>query len=237
MKYHIEFDIELRKNPYKGLYFAFEGIDGCGKTTQTEIIRKYLEKKGKRVVVTSEPRKEGSAVGKLIGEILQSRIKVPSASLQYLYTAERIVNHKDVVEPSLKSGKVVLSHRCLWSNVPYGLLDRGVTNYDSPDTKLIQVTQGLMSMYHQFIIPNITFYLRVSADTAMKRLTAMDKVKEIMYEKKEKLEKIARGYEWQAKQFPKEFVVIDGEKNEEEVTKEIVKKLEARNPKSETNSK
>src|SRR3990167_9082870 len=159
MKYHVEFDIELRKNPYKGKYFAVEGIDGCGKTTQVEIIKNYLLEKGKSVVVTSEPRKEGSVVGRLIHEILQSRIKVPSQSLQYLYTAERIINHKDVVEPSLKAGKAVLSHRCLWSNVPYGLLDRGVTNYDSPDTKLIQVTQGLMSMYHQFIVPDTTFYL------------------------------------------------------------------------------
>ena len=222
MRYHIEFDITLRKNPYKGVYIAFEGIDGCGKTTQAEVLRKYLEEKGKSVVVTSEPRKKGSAVGKLIGEILRSKIKVPSASLQYLYTAERIINHKDIVEPSLKAGKVVLSHRCLWSNVPYGLLDRGVTNYDSPDTKLINVTQGLMSLYHQFIVPDITFYLRVSADTAMKRLTAMDKVREVMYEKREKLEKIAKGYDWQVKQFPKEITVINAEKSVEEVTREIV---------------
>ncbi|OGH30434.1 MAG: dTMP kinase [Candidatus Levybacteria bacterium RIFCSPHIGHO2_12_FULL_37_9] len=237
MKYHIEFDIELRKNPYKGKYFAFEGIDGCGKTTQVEIIKNYLLKKGKSVAVTSEPRKEGSAVGRLIHEILQSRIKVPPQSLQYLYTAERIINHKEVVEPSLKNGKIVLSHRSLWSNVPYGMFDRGVINYDSPDTKLINITQGLMSLYHQFIVPDITFYLRVSADTAMKRLKIMDKVKEVMYEKKEKLEKIARGYEWQVKQFPNHFVVIDGEKSAEEVTGEIIKKLEARNPKSETISK
>jgi len=224
MKYHIEFDIELRKNPYKGAYIAFEGVDGCGKTTQVEILKEYLKKKGKSVVVTSEPRKEGSAVGRLIREILQSKIKVPSASLQYLYTAERIINHKDVVEPALRSGKIVLSHRSLWSNVPYGLLDRGVTNYDSPDTKLINVTQGLMSLYHQFIIPDITFYLSVSANIAMKRLRSMNKVID-MYEKKEKLERIAKGYEWQAKQFPKEFVVIDGEKSTEEVTQEIVSRI------------
>jgi len=224
MKYHIEFDIELRKNPYKGKYFAFEGVDGCGKTTQVEILKEYLKKKGKSVVVTSEPRKEGSAVGKLISEILQSKIKVPSQSLQYLYTAERIINHKDVVEPALKKGKIVLSHRSLWSNVPYGMFDRGITNYDSPDTKLINVTQGLMSLYHQFIIPDITFYLSVSANTAMKRLRSMNKVID-MYEKKEKLERIAKGYEWQAKQFPNEFVVIDGEKSTEKITREIISRI------------
>jgi dTMP kinase len=221
MKYHVEFDIDLRRNPYKGAYIALEGIDGSGKTTQVEILRKYLEGKGENIVTTSEPRKEKSAVGRL-----KSKINVPSQSLQYLYTAERIINHKDVVEPSLKSGKVVLSHRCLWSNVPYGLLDRGVTNYDSPDAQLINVTQGLMSLYHQFIVPDITFYLRVSADTAIKRLIHMDKIKEVMYEKKDKLEKIARGYEWQLEQFPNEFVIIDGEKSEEKVFQEIKDKAE-----------
>lgn len=226
MKYHIEFDIELRRNPYKGVYIALEGIDGSGKTTQVEILKHYLRKKGKSVVVTSEPRKENTVVGRLIHEILQSKIKVPSASLQYLYTAERIINHHDVVEPSLKDGKIVLSHRCLWSNVPYGMLDRGVTNYDSPDTKLINVTQGLMSLYHQFIVPDVTFYLSVSADTAMKRLIRMRKEREVMYEKKEKLERISRGYKWQLEQFPDKFVIIDGEKSEEEVALEIQKRIE-----------
>lgn len=226
MLYHVEFDIKLRRNPYKGTYVAVEGIDGSGKTTQLEILQKRLKQKGESVVVTSEPRKEGSPVGKLIHEILQSKIKVPSQSLQYLYTAERIINHHDVVEPSLKEKKIVLSHRCLWSNVPYGLLDRGVTNYESPDTKLINVTQGLMSLYHQFIVPDITFYLRVSSDTAMKRLMLMDKEKEVMYEKKEKLEKISSGYEWQLKQFPEEFFVIDGEKSEDEVAFEIGNRVE-----------
>jgi len=226
MKYHVEFDIELRRNPYKGLYIAFEGIDGSGKTTQLEILKHYLEEKGKSVVITSEPRKEKSAVGRLIHEILQSKIKVPSASLQYLYTAERIINHHDIVEPALKAGKIVLSHRCLWSNVPYGMLDKGVTNYDSADTKLINTTQGLMSLYHQFIIPDATFFLSVSPDTAMKRLVQMRKVREIMYEKKEKMEKVAKGYRWQLKQFPSQFTIINGESGKEEMSWEIQKKVE-----------
>ena len=175
MKYRIEFDIDLLRNPYKGLYIAFEGIDGSGKSTQLARLEEYLKNKGKEVVVTSEPRKKGSNVGILIHQVLKSKIKIPSASLQHLYTADRIINHKEIVEPALKSGKIVLSHRCLWSNVPYGLLDRGITNFNSVDTKLINITQGLMSMYHQFIIPDITFYLKVSVETAMKRISNLRK--------------------------------------------------------------
>ena len=224
MKYHVEFDIELRKNPYKGIYIAVEGIDGCGKTTQIESLKNYFKGKKKSVVVTSEPRKKGSPVGELIHKVLEGRIKIPSSSLQYLYTADRIINHASIVEPSLKKGKIVLSHRCLWSNLPYGMQDIGIVNYNSNDARVIDAAHGLLSLYHQFIIPDITFYLRVSIDTALKRLSKMKKAKEI-YEKKEKLKKIAQGYEWLAKKFDKEIIVIDGEKSAEDVTGNIIKLL------------
>jgi len=223
MKYHIDFDIELRRNPYKGLYIAFEGIDGSGKTTQVERLAKYFEKNKRQVVVTSEPRID-SLVGKFIHDILQGKFKVPSAALQYLYTADRVINHEEVVDKTLKKGTTVISHRSFWSVVPYGVMDKGLATYDKDKAQVLQVAQGLLSMYHQFIAPDITFYLRVPVDIALSRLAKMKKVKEI-YEKREKLSQVARGYEWQLKQFPKEFVVIDGEKSEEEVTKEIIKKL------------
>lgn len=224
MKYHVEFDIELKKNPYKGLYIAVEGIDGSGKTTQIEYLKDYLKSKKKNVVITSEPRKKGSPVGELIHKVLQGKIKIPSSSLQYLYTADRIINHRLIVEPALKAGKIVLSHRCLWSNLPYGMLDKGILDYDSNDARVIDAAHGLLSLYHQFIIPDKTIYLRVSIDTALKRLSKMRKVKEI-YEKGEKLKKIWQGYEWEIKKFPKEFVVIDGEKSEKQITDEIVNKI------------
>src|SRR4051794_14640842 len=115
MKYKVDFEIELRKNPYSGLYIAFEGIDGAGKTVQVEHLEKLLIEKRHSVAVTAEPRRDGP-VGTLIHEILQGRVKVPSASLQYLYTAERVINHATMVEPNLKNGMIVLSHRSLWSN-------------------------------------------------------------------------------------------------------------------------
>ncbi|MBI2621810.1 MAG: dTMP kinase [Candidatus Levybacteria bacterium] len=219
MKYHVEFDLTLRRNPYKGVYIAFEGVDGSGKTTQAEILGKYLEERGIEVVTTSEPRRD-RPVGILIHQILQGIVKVPSVSLQYLYTADRIINHNKVVEPALSAGKFVISHRCLWSNLPYGMLDKREVNYDSDDAKTINVAHGLMSLYNQFIIPDITFYLRVSAETAMKRLKKIKEIKEL-YEKYGKIEKVIRGYEWQLKQFPDEFVVIDAEKSEGEVAGKI----------------
>ncbi len=218
--YHLDLDIELKRNPYPGLYIAFEGIDGAGKTTQVEHLTQYLEKKHRELVVTSEPRKEGSDIGILIHKILRSEVRLLSAALQYLYTAERIANHSEIIDPALEKGKVVISHRSLWSNLPYGMLDWGAVDFESNDARAIDMAHGLLSLYHQFMVPDITFYLRVSAKTAMERLGTRPQQNEI-YEKLAKLEKISKGYEWQVKHYPTEFVVVDGEKNEDEVSEHI----------------
>lgn len=224
MRYHVAFDLEFRRNSYKGLYIAVEGIDGSGKTTQVEKLIHYFKSKGRLVVATSEPRKDGSVIGKIIHEVLQSKIKIPSEALQYLYSADRVINHKTVVEPALKAGKVVISHRCFWSAIAYGVFDKGIFDYTKDETQVLFVAQGLLSMYHQFIMPDKTFYLDISVDAAMKRLIKMKKVREL-YEKKEKLEKIVAGYKWLAKQFSKEIIVINGEQSEEAVFAQIIKKL------------
>lgn len=219
IEYQVSFKQTLKRNPYKGLYIAFEGIDGAGKSVQVELLDKYLNSKKKETLVTFQPRREGP-VGALINKILKGKVKVPSASLQYLYTADRIIDHLHHIEPALKSGKIVISHRCMWSNLPYGLLDKHMVDYDSDEAKIIDVAHGLFSLYNQFIIPDLTFYLRVSAETGMKRLEKMHTGFEL-YEKKAKMEKVAKGYEWEVKRFPGEFIIIDGEKSPEQVSKQI----------------
>lgn len=224
IEYDVSFKQILKRNPYKGLYVAFEGIDGAGKTVQTELLEKYLKGKGTETVVTFQPRREGP-VGALIDSILKGKVKVPSASLQFLYTADRIIDHLYHLEPALKEGKVVISHRCMWSNLPYGLLDKHMVDYDSNEARIIDVAHGLFSLYHQFIIPDITFYLRISAETGIERLQKKHTGLEL-YEKKDKMEKVAKGYEWEIKRFPDEFVVLDGEKRPEDVSKEVIEHVE-----------
>ena len=214
----MSFDLELQKNPYRGLYVAIEGIDGSGKTTQVKKLAERFEAKGTSVVQTREPRNEG-VVGGLIRKILRGELKVPLIALQYLYSADRAIHHEEVIIPALRNGKVVVSDRCFWSAIPYGILDRG-EDYDMEDGDLLLVSQGILSMYHQFIVPDETFYLQISLETALRRISK-EKAKEI-YEDKAKLRKIIKGYEWLVRKFPKAITVIDGEKKVEEVTAEIV---------------
>ena len=222
MKYHVELDIDLKRNPYKGLYIAVEGIDGSGKTTQTAELAKYFKRQGKSVIMTREPRKKG-LIGDIVQKVLTGKVKMPSVGLQYLFSTDRVLHHEDVIIPALKKGKIVISDRCFWSAVVYGILDR-VGRYDSEIPNFLYISQSILSMYHQFIVPDYTFALNISLKTALSRISKKDDEKEI-YEDREKLNQALKGYDWLAKQFPKEITVVNGEGDVEKVTKEVISRI------------
>lgn len=222
MRYRVSFEIDLKRNPYKGKYIALEGIDGAGKSTQVEKLARHFEAEGKEVVITREPRKEG-VIGDIVQEILTGKTKVPSQALQYLFSTDRVIHHAEVIEPSLEAGKIVISDRCFWSAIPYGILDKDLS-YDDENLDFLLVSQSILSMYHQFIVPDFTFVLKVSLDLAMQRISGKDDKKEI-YEQKEKLKKINEGYNWIAEKFPNEITSVDGEGEVDDVTKRILQIL------------
>lgn len=223
MKHHVEFDIELRKNLYKGKYIAIEGIDGGGKTTQVGKIAEYFKSQGESVVLTKEPRKEG-LIGDIIQKVLAGELKMPSVALQYLFSTDRVLHHEEVIVPALKAGKTVISDRCFWSAVVYGILDRTGGQYDYNDVDFMLIAHSILSMYNQFIVPDYTFYLKISLPVALERIANKKDALEI-YENKEKLRKIIEGYNWLSTKFAKEIIAIDGEGTVSEVTKRIVNKI------------
>lgn len=219
MVQHVEFDLDFKRNTFGGCYVVLEGINASGKTTQIERLKDHFEKQGKTVVITSEPN-DDLVIGKLIREIIHGKWDVPSAALQYLYTADRIVNHEKIVIPALQKGHVVLSSRSFWSAIVYGILDEGA-DYTRPTADLLLSAQGVLSMYHQIMVADYNFYLDVSLDTILKRMEAMGKPRDI-YEDKEKLSQLIAGYEWVVDQFNDEFIRIDAEKTIENVTEKII---------------
>lgn len=226
MKYHIDFEIDLRRNEGKGLYIALEGIDGSGKTTQAEKLADYFRSKGREVVQTREPRKEG-VVGDLVHQILKGEVKVPPKAFQYIFSADRVIHHEELILPTLEAGKIIISDRSFWSAVVYGILDKS-EDYDYKEVNQLLIAQSILSMYHQFTVPDYTFYLDISVDSAMGRIEEKHKnaPKEI-YEEKNKIVKVRKGYEWLLSEFGEEITSVDGEKHIDEVTKELADILEA----------
>ncbi len=224
MKYHIEFDLELKKNPYKGLYIALEGTEASGKTTQAEKLKEYFESKGKRVVTTREPRKEG-IIGDIVHKVLKGELQMDSSAFQYLFSTDRVLNHREVVVPALELGRVVISDRSFWSAIVYGVLDKTEGEYKKEAIDQLLVAQSILSFYHQFIVPDYTFFLKIPLNLSIERLQNERKQAKEIYEDEGKIEKIIKGYEFVFKNFENEIITIDGSADIDTVSKEIIGKI------------
>jgi dTMP kinase len=227
MKYHVSFDIDFKKNTSKGLYIALEGIDGSGKSKQVEELAAYFAKQKKNVLIVTEPRKDSKIFSNLVHQILLGKVSLSPIALQYLFSADRVQNQEETVIPALKAGKIVISHRSLWSIVPYAVSDLNPKLYKDT-AQFLLVANSVLSMYHQFILPDYTFYLEVTVDEAMRRLEKRKNKEKEFYETKEKLKKHVIGYQWEINTFPKEFTIIEGKQNPEKVTEEIIKRIKIR---------
>lgn len=217
--YHIEFDIEFRRNNHKGLFIALEGIDASGKSTQIEKLKEEFEKDGKTVVVKHPFEGE---LGAFIRKILSGEVNIPTVALQYLISANRHVQQQEIID-HLQNGEHVIIDRYIWSAVVYGIFDKEDGDIDKAKNWLL-IEQSILSMYHQFLMPDVTFYLDISPEEAVSRLSSMDKQKEI-YEDQEKITEIASIYKKVIEEFPDEFFVVNGERSVDEITSEIMKHI------------
>ncbi|MDP2586140.1 MAG: dTMP kinase [Candidatus Levybacteria bacterium] len=220
MRYHVEFDIELKKNSFPGKLVVIEGIDGSGKTTQAHKIVEVLNKKGIKAVFTKEPT--DGIIARILQDVLSGKLKFSPVSFQYLFAADRAVHQEEIIK-YLKKGMTVVSDRYLWSALAYGMLDIGAIDNANEKERLLTAF-SILSMYNQFIVPDFTFYLAVPAEIAMARIVQKTQKIEI-YEKEEKIEKLKKGYDWLSKKFAKEIITVDGEGPVEKVTERIISKL------------
>ncbi len=116
----------------RGVLLALEGIDGCGKSTQAELLAAALRARGLEVVLTCEPT--DSPLGQQIREYFQGpeRYLSPKEELN-LFMADRRVHVAEVIEPALAEGKIVITDRYYYSSVAY----QGAMGLD-PDRILAQ---------------------------------------------------------------------------------------------------
>ncbi len=102
----------------KGLFIVFEGIDGSGKDTHIKLLSEELRQQGHRVLETAEP--SGNEVGALLRRYQRrSGKRLPAETEALLYTADRYEHVRNIVEPALKRGQIVLSNRYFYSTLAY----------------------------------------------------------------------------------------------------------------------
>ena len=148
---------------HPGALISFEGIDGCGKTTQIELLRRQLRKEGLDVVVLREPG--GTDTGENIRRILKDRnsVKCPETEL-LLFLAARAQLVQQVLRPHLEAGRIVILDRFIDSTVAYQGAGRGLD---------VATIRRLNEFATGGLEPDMTIYLDVSVTTAQRRLTAI----------------------------------------------------------------
>ena len=144
----------------KGLFITFEGIDGCGKSTQCELLKNYLEGIGKEFIFVREPG--GTVIGERIREILldKKNTQMTARTELLLFEAARAQITDEVIRPALDEGKIVLCDRFFDSSSAYQGMARGM-GMDFVAGLNMAATGGLQ--------PDITFFFDISAEEALER--------------------------------------------------------------------
>jgi dTMP kinase len=147
----------------RGLFITLEGMDGCGKSTQMEMLARALESRGLDIVVTREPG--GTPVGESVRGLLVSDVSVGIAATTelFLIVGARAQHVVEVIKPGVASGKVVISDRYTDSTVAFQGYGRGL------DLSLIDEVNELAT---QGFRPDLTILFDLDPEIARSRLNA-----------------------------------------------------------------
>jgi len=186
----------------KGLFVSFEGIEGCGKTTQAMLLAKWLKSRGHQVIVTREPG--GTPLAEKIRKVLldPGNHQMSPLTELLLLQASRAQHLAQVIIPALKAGKIVVCDRFADSSTAYQGYGRGMDLEMVKQLNQIAVDGCWPSLTLVFDLPVEQGFAR-----AAKRKRALDRM-----EKQERAfhQKVRRGFKEIAKADPARVKVLDG---------------------------
>ncbi len=208
------------------MFITFEGIEGSGKTTQIDIMIRFLSSKGLACIGTREPG--DTFIGKKIRSILLNpeHTELVSQAELFLYAADRAQHVSERIRPALSEGKIVICDRFSDATLAYQGYARGI------DLSLIQ---QINSIVLEGLKPDITFLFDLSPEEGLKRAWSQinggnrDET-ETRFEN-EKIafhEKVRRGYLSIAEKEQERFIIIDAMKSREDVTRQMINTLSER---------
>jgi dTMP kinase len=186
------------------MFVTFEGLDGSGKTTQVELLRRHLEEAGREVVVTREPG--GTALGEQIRELLLHGPDMSAWAEATLFAAARAELVDRVIVPARERGADVLCDRYVDSSLAYQGIARGL-GVDAVLELNLAAVQG--------VLPDRTFLLLVDPATAAGR-TGHERDR-IEREDDDFRARVDAAYRELAERFPERIVAIEAGGSTEEV--------------------
>lgn len=202
----------------KGLFITFEGPDGAGKTTQIQRLRAWLEGRGHAVVVTREPG--GTPIGERIRGILLDPAcrEMDPVTEALLYAASRAQHVRQVIGPALDAGQVVICDRFLDSSLAYQGAGRGLGE---------AMVRAINEPAVGGVLPDITVCLWASPALSRSRLATKASLDRLEGEADNFFERVAEGYARLAKADPERILLLDAERNADEISTIIEEKIQA----------
>ncbi len=204
------------------MFITFEGIEGCGKTTQVNRLKEYFESLGKEVLVTLEPG--GSRLGKTLRKILlsmESQDLTREAEL-FLYLADRAQHVDQIIRPALEQGQVVISDRYADSTVVYQGYGRGLDP---------QILHSFNEIATRGIWPDLTILLDLPVEIGLKRAVTRNLQTKQTDEGRFEAEsidfhnRVREGYLTWAALNKNRFIIVDATGSVDEIFEQIKNKL------------
>lgn len=195
----------------RGCLITVEGIEGCGKSTQSRLLYEYLARHDVDVILQREPG--GTMVGDRIRDILLdvAHDGMDDMTEVLLYAASRAQLVMEVVAPALEQGRVVILDRYVDSTFAYQVYGRGIARHVVED-----INKPAVNGY----MPDLTILLDVDVNLGLSRLK-MAEADRIEQEGVDFHERVRQGFLDLAKQEPARFRIIDGGQNPDIVHQEM----------------
>ncbi|WP_218252660.1 dTMP kinase [Candidatus Magnetobacterium casense] len=194
---------------------SFEGIDGCGKSTQVHAVSLMLTQSGYECVTTFEPgaTRTGARIRQLLLDVVNPPGLDNMAPLTelLLFNAQRVQHIEEVIRPALHRKKIVLVDRFTDSTIAYQGFGRGI------DLLLIETLRRLTTN----IAPEITFLLDIDAAEGLRRTAALNKTDRMESEALEFYERVRGGFLEIAAMQPQRVVTLQGTVPPQELTEII----------------
>lgn len=209
----------MNKSITRGYFITVEGSDGVGKSTQIHNIENYFLKLGYEVQLTREPG--GTRIGDKLRDILLdvSNDEMNEMTEMLIYAASRAQHIKELIEPSLKKGKIVISDRYIDSSIAYQGYGR----------RLGEDAVKIVNEYASYgLIPDLTFWLDLDPELGRKRILSRSMIQDkdvtfdrIELEKNDFHNRVREGYKEIARKNPERVHRIDASLKADEVWEEI----------------
>ena len=202
----------------RGIFISMEGPDGSGKSTQLELLKKYLSDKGYEIIITREPG--GTRISEAVREIILNKeyTEMSYMTEALLYASARAQLVSEVIKPAIDEGKAVISDRFVDSSAVYQGMARGLG---------VENVYKMNEFAIQGVMPDLTIHLDLPAKVGISRKKDQKELDRMELEALDFHEKVAEGYRKLAELAPDRIYTIDATLPIDVIHRLIVEKVDS----------